>query len=251
MPKGDYEQTPAQFRTEIEALYAHHFRPVTAVALVSRQFDLPADASPMVLTFDDSTTLQYAELPDGTVKPDRAVGILLAVAKQYGNDHPVSSFYGNAGPLASKDAYLAKLTALGMELGDHTATHASLRQLDGAGVQRELAQGLAVITGAVPAAKVTTMALPFGVEPHGQALAHIGTAAGTLYNFAAVLLVGDNPARSPYDVGFDPFALPRIRSGRRTGGQTSTSTCWLPQLFSAAVRPLASDGGRCTLASPR
>lgn len=193
-------------------LYAHHFRPVTAVALVSRQFDLPAGASPMLLTFDDSTTSQYAELPDGTVKPDCAVGILLAVAKKYGDDHPVAGLYVNARYLAGKDANLAKRHALGMELGDHTATHANLRRLDGAGVQREFAQGLAVIAGAVPAAKVTTMALPFGLEPKEQALAHIGTAAGTANAFAAALLVGDNPARSPYAVGFDPFALPRIRS---------------------------------------
>ena len=251
VPKGDYDQTPAQFRTELDALYAHHFRPITAAALISRQFDLPAGTSPMVLSFDDSTTSQYAELPDGTVKPDCAVGILLAVAKRYGDDHPVASFYVNARPFGGKDTYLAKLTALGMELGDHTATHANLRQLDGAGVQRELAKGLAVITGAVPAAKVTTMALPFGVQPHDRALAHTGTAAGTSYDFAAVLLVGANPARSPYAVGFDPLALPRIRSGRRTGDQASTSTNWLPQLFSGAVRPFVSDGDPAHISFPK
>ena len=117
VPEGDHDQTPAQFRTEIEALYAHHFRPVTAVALVAGQFDLPAGPSRMLLTFDDSTTSQYAELPDGTVKPDCAVGILLAVPMKYGDDHPVARFYVNAPHLAGKDANLAKLHALGMELG--------------------------------------------------------------------------------------------------------------------------------------
>ncbi len=140
-PAGDYDQTPAQFRGRLEQLYAHHFRTITAAALAAGRVDLPAGSSPMVLTFDDSSVSQYAEQPDGTVAPDCAVGILLSVAHTYGQDHPVASFYVNAHPFAGKDADLRRLNALGMELGDHSATHADLRQLDAAGVQRELIQG--------------------------------------------------------------------------------------------------------------
>ena len=251
VPKGDYDQTPAQYRAELEQLYAHGYRTVTAADLTAGTIDLPAGRHPMVLTFDDSTVSQYRELPDGSVDPGTAVGILLAVAKAHGEDHPVASFYVNASPFAGKDAYLAKLAALGMELGDHTASHANLRQLDAAGVQRELAQGLAVITGAVPTAKVTTMALPFGASPHDRALAHTGASAGTSYDFRGVLLVGSNPARSPYAVGFDPLQLPRIRSGRRTGDQAFTSTQWLPELFSGAVTAFTSDGDPAHISFPR
>jgi len=179
-PAGDDDQTPAQFRGQLEQLYAHHFQTITAAALAAGRVDLPAGTSPMVLTFDDATVSQYAEQPDGTVAPDCAVGILLSVAHTYGQDHPVASFYVNAHPFAGKDAYLRRLSALGMELGDHTATHANLRQLNTAGVQRALTQGLAVITHAVPRASVTTMALPYGVQPRNGALAHTGTSAGQL-----------------------------------------------------------------------
>ena len=79
---SDYDQIPAQFRGRLEQLYAHHFRTITAAAvLASGRVDLPAGTSPMVLTFDDSTVSQYAEQPDGTVAPDCAVGILLSVAR--------------------------------------------------------------------------------------------------------------------------------------------------------------------------
>lgn len=246
-PKGDYDQSPAQFRAELETLYAHGFRTVTAAALVAGHPDVPAGASPMVLTFDDSTVSQYAELPDGSVDPRSAIGILLAVGHAHGEERPVASLYVNAAPFAGKDTYLGKLAALGMELGDHTATHANLRQLDDAAVQRELAAGLGVITGDVPGAAVTTMALPFGVCPRNGALAHTGRG----YDFAGVLLVGSNPSPSPYAATFDPLALPRIRSGRRTGDQTFTSTYWLPRLLDGRVTRYVSDGDPAHISFPR
>ncbi len=247
-PRGDYDQTPAQFRSELTQLYRSGYRTVTVADLVARRIDLPAGASPMVLTFDDSTASQYGELPDGTVDPVSAVGILLAVAKAHGDRHPVASFYVNAAPFRGKDRYLAKLHALGMEIGEHTATHANLRQLDDTGVQRELVQGLAVITGQVPVADVTTMALPFGVDPRNTALAYRGSWSGHRYSFRAVLLVGANPAPSPYSRGFDALALPRIRSGRRTGDQAFTSTYWLPKLLKNRY---VSDGDPSVISFPK
>lgn len=247
-PKGAYDQTPAQFRAELEWLYGAGFRTVTAGALAAGHPDVPAGRSPMVLTFDDSTTSQYAELPDGTVDPRCAVGILLDVARRHGEPHPVASFYVNAAPFGGKDRYLASLARMDMELGDHTATHANLRQLDDTGVQRELVQGLAVITGAVPGVRVTTMALPFGVHPKNRSLAHHGAFGGTTYDFRAVLLVGSNPSRSPYRVGFDPLELPRIRSGNRTGDQSFTSTYWLPRLLAGRF---VSDGDPRQISFPR
>jgi peptidoglycan/xylan/chitin deacetylase (PgdA/CDA1 family) len=243
-PTGVYDQTPGQFRAELDLLYRSGYRTVTAADLVAGRVDVPAGRSPMVLTFDDSTVSQYRERADGSVDPASAVGILLAVAHRYGEDHPVATFYVNAAPFARRDAYLASLVRLGMELGDHTATHANLRQLDDAGVQRELVEGLAVITRAVPGTKVTTMALPFGAHPRNAVLAHRGRG----YAFAGVLLVGSNPSRSPYSKAFDALAVPRIRSGLRTGDQAFTSTYWLPRLRSTRF---VSDGDPATISFPR
>lgn len=243
-PKGDYDQTPAQFRAELDLLYRSGYRTVTAADLVAGRVDLPAGRSPMVLTFDDSTTSQYRTLPDGSLDPACAVGILLAVAKRYGEDRPVATFYVNADPFAGKPGALQALHDLGMELGEHTATHANLRKLSDAGVQNELRAGLNVITDAVPGAEVTTMALPFGAHPHNSALDHRGSG----YSFAGVMLVGSGPARSPYAKGFDPLAVPRIRSGLRTGDQLFTSTYWLPKLL--ATRYI-SDGDPATISFPK
>jgi peptidoglycan/xylan/chitin deacetylase (PgdA/CDA1 family) len=250
-PVGGYDQTPAQFRAELTALYTAGYRTVTAADLVAGKVDIPAGRSPMVLTFDDSTVSQYAETADGSPAPGTAVAILLEVAKAHGEQRPVATFYVNEEPFGRHPEYLPKLAALGMELGDHTATHANLRQLSGAGVQAELAKGLTVITQAVPGAQVTTMALPFGAHPHDAAVGVKGTSGGTSYAFAGVLLVGSNPAPSPYSARFAADGVPRIRSGLRTGDQAFTSTYWLPRLAKGQVRRYVSDGDPATVAFPK
>jgi hypothetical protein len=168
-PRGVYDQTIAQFRAELASLYAHGYRTITAADLVAGHIDVPAGKKPMVLTFDDSTVSQYGELPDGSVDPKTAVGVLLDVAKKAGEEHPVATFYVNGDPFAGRPKYLAKLHEMGFEVAEHTLTHANLKQLDDAGVQAELAKGLKVITDAIPGVQVTTMALPFGVRPRNHA----------------------------------------------------------------------------------
>ena len=229
-PRGAYDQTPAQFRAELARLYKEGYRTVTAAALVAGELDdVPAGKSPMVLTFDDSTTSQYGELPDGSVDPRSAVGILIEVAKRYGEARPVATFYVNSEPFAGRDDYLKKLHDLGMELGDHTYGHTRLDRLDATGVQRELARGLEVIRRAVPGADVTTMALPLGQHPADKALAHRGRFGTTSYDFKGVMLVGAGPAPSPYSVKFRPFAVPRLLSGHDKSEPFAT-TYWLNRM---------------------
>lgn len=250
-PVGVYDQTPTQFRAELTALYAHGFRTITAADLVAGRIDVPTGKKPMVLTFDDSTVSQYAERPDGSVDPKSAVGILLDVARRAGEQRPVATFYVNGDPFGGRPRYLAALAGMGMELAEHTLTHADLGQLTDAGVQAELVRGLRLITDAVPGAKVTTMALPFGVSPRNRALAYQGSSGGTSYRFGGVLAVGSNPAPSPYSKDFQPHYIPRIRSGLRTGDQAFTSTDWLPQLFAGKVTPYVSDGDPSRISFPK
>jgi peptidoglycan/xylan/chitin deacetylase (PgdA/CDA1 family) len=250
-PRGVYDQTPAQFTAELTSLYAHGYRTMTAADLVAGHVTAPAGKKPMVLTFDDSTVGQYDELPDGSVKPGTAVAILEAVAKKAGEDHPVATFYVNGEPFAGHPSYLRHLHDMGMEIAEHTLTHADLGSLDDAHVQAELARGLKVITDAVPGDSVTTMALPFGVQPRHHALDAKGSSGGISYRFVGVFAVGANPSPSPFSKRFDPTYIPRIRSGMRTGDQAFTSTDWLPQLFSGKVTPYVSDGDPNRISFPR
>ncbi|MDT7573445.1 MAG: hypothetical protein QOE05_3619 [Actinomycetota bacterium] len=212
-PKGVYDQTPAQLKAELTRLYHQGYRTVTADAFVSGNMDVPAGKSPMVVTFDDATVSQYGELPDGSVDPKSGLGILLAVGKANGEEHPVATFYVNEEPFAGRVKYLKKLHDLGMEIGDHTLTHANLKHLNDTQVQAEIAKDLTLIQRSVPGIDVTTMALPLGIHPVNKALAAKGSFGTTAYSFKAVMLVGAGPAPSPYTAKFKPTAIPRLLSG--------------------------------------
>lgn len=41
-PAGEYDQTPAEFRDELERLYRENYRPVTAAHYIAGDLDLPA-----------------------------------------------------------------------------------------------------------------------------------------------------------------------------------------------------------------
>jgi peptidoglycan/xylan/chitin deacetylase (PgdA/CDA1 family) len=183
----------------------------------------------MVLTFDDATTSQYGELPDGSVDPASALGILLAVGKANGEEQPVATFYVNEEPFAGRAEYLKKLHDLGMEIGDHTRTHANLKRLSDAAVQAEIAQDLVLIQRAVPGVEVTTLALPLGIHPVNKALAAKGRSGGTSYDFKGVLLVGAGPAPSPFSAKFKPLAIPRLLSGHDKN-EYFAATYWLNRI---------------------
>lgn len=243
-PGGEYDQTPAEFRDELERLYREGYRPVTVSDYISGKIDIPAGTHPVVLTFDDSTISQIAFGPDGAPTADCAVGILEEFRTRYPDFEPTATFFVNNDPFAGEARALPWLAAHGYEIGAHTATHANLSGLDSTGVQRELVENVRAITAAVPGS-VRAMALPLGIFPSDRALAAAGNWDGTSYAFDAVMLVGSNPAPSPYGA-VDPAAVPRIRSGRDT--VPFDSAYWLDRL---ADQRYTSDGDPNRISFPR
>jgi peptidoglycan/xylan/chitin deacetylase (PgdA/CDA1 family) len=244
-PSGEYDRKPEDFRAELERLYAGGYRPVLARDLVAGTMDVPAGKSPVVLTFDDSTVSQYRLEPDGSVAADTAVGILLEFSKAHPDFRPIATMYVNGNPFqaGAGTLELQDLVRRGFELGAHTLTHQNLGTTDPENVQKELVEGLRVITKAVPDAKVVTMALPFGKEPQDPALAHAGTWDGQGYSFDGVFLVGSEPTRSPFAADFNPLSLPRIRSSAWDGKKPNYgSTFWLDTLDKHPERRYVSDG---------
>ncbi|MCU1641808.1 MAG: polysaccharide deacetylase family protein [Nocardia sp.] len=247
-PAGEYDQTPEKFRAELDRLQRENYRPITLSRYISGAIDLPAGTHPVVLTFDDSTTSQLAFAADGSPAPGSAIGILETFRTQHPDFAPTATFFVNNDPFADEARALPWLTAHGYEIGAHTATHANLAHLDGTGVQRELVLNLRAITTAIPGVPVRTMALPLGVFPRDHALATAGNWDGTPYTFDAVLLVGAEPAPSPYGT-FDPAAVPRIRSGRSP--VPFDSTYWLDRLDEHPDQRYTSDGDPARISFPR
>ena len=87
-PAGEYDQTPAEFRAELERLHREGYRPITAAQYAAGTVDIPAGTHPVVLTFDDSTTSQLRLTADGAPAPDCAVAILEEFAARHPDSLP-------------------------------------------------------------------------------------------------------------------------------------------------------------------
>jgi peptidoglycan/xylan/chitin deacetylase (PgdA/CDA1 family) len=250
-PKSVYDRTPADFRAELERLAAEQYVAVTAADYTAGKIDIPAGTHPVVLTFDDGDPSQLTLTAESEPAADTAVAILRDVAARHPQFRAVATFYVNADPFGDPGGKrtLPWLRDHGMEIGNHTLTHANLRQAD---PQREIAQGDAAIRQAGPGLEPVTLALPFGVHPRDAALALTGSSAGTAYHYRGVFLVGANPAPSPYADGFDPLRIPRIRSQGPTGTDAKfASTVWLDKLAATPAQRYTSDGVPTQIAYPR
>lgn len=239
---GDWNRTPADFRRDLETLYREGYRLLPLRDLLAGRITTPRGYTPVVLTFDDGwrTQCNYLE-KDGKleVDPDSAVGILEAFAKAHPDMGLAGTFYLNADPFGQPKLAKAKLEHLigeGFELGNHTVNHTNLRQASAQVGRKEMAGMVTIINQLVPGHRMDTMALPFGALPHDRSVAVSGTVDGVSYHNKAVLLVGANPAPSPYATAFDPLNLPRVQGSEAELGR------WLAYFRSHPEARFVSDG---------
>ncbi|MGH3745216.1 MAG: polysaccharide deacetylase family protein, partial [Mycobacteriales bacterium] len=246
-PRGDYDVSPAELRAQLTALADGGFVPVTMADVASRKIDIPAGRSPVVLTFDDGSRSQLSLDAAGNPTPDCAVGILQSVAAAHPGFTATGSFYINHDAFGQSDPapYLRWLDRHGYEVGDHTQTHADLRSLPAAAVQQQIGAVQATITAALGHG-ATTMALPYGAAPKPPSLALAGGSGVQAYRFDAALLVGANPASSPFSTSWVPAAVPRLRVAHRH--VEYDAAYWLPRIASTRY---VSDGDPAHISFPK
>jgi peptidoglycan/xylan/chitin deacetylase (PgdA/CDA1 family) len=252
---SEYDLTPAEFRAELQRLWKDAYVPITAAEYVSGKIDLPTGKRPVVMTFDDGSETQFGLTADGEVEPDTAVGIMLAFAKGHPGFRAAGTFYVNRDPFgAGSDAprLLNWLAQNGFEIGNHTTDHVNLESAGSDETQKQLADEAAIVEDAVPGYKIKTMALPFGVKPADASLAVRGSSGGRSYGPYAVMLVGANPAPSPFASDFDAANIPRIRSSQKpwTGAQDYAFSYWFDQLEDDPGSVYVSDGDPAKVTFP-
>ena len=138
----------------------------------------------------------------------------------------------------------------GFEIGNHTYDHEPFNTLSAREVQHQLVLGKQLIERAVPGARVETLALPLGVQPDPPALARHGRWGGESYSHRGVLLVGAEPAPSPFSTRFEPGAIPRINACPSTRQEDFCAGFWLRELAKPGRRYIA-DGDPDRLTVPR
>lgn len=246
-PDGTWTRTPENFRADLERLYAEGYRPVALADYLQGCIDLPAGTHPVILTFDDSSPGQFRYLvgPDGEprIDPESAVGILLEFAREHQDFLPRATFFVNFPNPFGQPLWAARklgeLVELGMELGNHTYSHANLRNLDAAAGVQELARAQAAVRRVLPDYALVSVALPYGALPRDEQYLLSGGEGPGAYHHLGVLLVGAQPAPSPLDPRFDPRRVPRIRADGEHLGR------WLGDLARRPERRFTSDGAAC------
>jgi peptidoglycan/xylan/chitin deacetylase (PgdA/CDA1 family) len=179
---------------------------------------------------------------------------MLAFAAKHPDFKPAGTFYVNREPFAGVRegaAMLRWLVAHGFEIGNHTKDHIPFNQLTPKEVQKEVVLGNRVITSAVPGARVVTLSLPLGVYPKPASLSYRGSWRGESYRLGGVMLVGANPAPSPFSTKFDPHAIPRIRTSPHEHVTDFGSTFWLDYLAKNPDERYVSDGDPGHVSFPR
>ncbi len=255
--KTPYDRPAADFRKDLDTLYREGYRPVSLHDYLDNRIDVPIGMTPVVLTFDDSSPTQFHYLKDGSLDPDCAFGILKAFHDAHSDFAMRGVFYMNASPTGSPSPVFGdqetaakkvkELLAAGMEVGNHTVNHPSLKKLSDDKVQKELADCVAGVHALAPEAVVDTLALPFGISPVNKKLAEAGESGGVQYHNRAVLLVGANPAPAPTGTKFNPLRLPRVQA---YGGELG-SDYWLAQFRAHPKRRYVSDGDPSTVTVPK
>ncbi|NLZ92677.1 MAG: polysaccharide deacetylase family protein [Firmicutes bacterium] len=218
--EGTWSRQVDNFRADLERLYQENYRPVNLNDYITGNINLPAGTTPFVLTFDDGSSghLRFIEQDDGKyiLDPDCAVAIILEMSKKYDDFTPAGTFFiyypvpfRQSKWIAEKLAFLKKW---GFEIGNHAYNHENLAKLSSAEVVEALAKNVRSTQEYLPGYQVTSLALPYGARAKDETALKSGEWEQTTYQNDAILLVGANPAPSPFAQNFDPFRLPRVRA---------------------------------------
>ncbi|MDX1691533.1 MAG: xylanase [Acidimicrobiia bacterium] len=254
-PEGRWARTPANLRRDVQRLVEGGYYPITASDLARGRIDVPAGKTPVVLTFDDSSSGQCRYLADGRVDGDSACGILLQAAQDHPDDwSPAASFYVlldvdvpdrvKFGQPEIAEQKMRDMVSWGMELGSHSISHFRLDQGDPESIQWQLAVPETYFESLVPGYELDTIALPLGMYPEDESLLASGSWEGQEYDHVGALEVSGGPAPSPHSAEFQPLRIPRIQVVQ------ADFDYWMNHFAANPGDRYVSDGDPATVAVP-
>ena len=254
----------ADFKQDLEILYKAGYRPVNLSDVVNNHIDVPAGMSPVALTFDDARASQFrlVEKPNAMeIDPDCAVGILEAFHKAHADWPMRATFFilpkskatlEPFGQLGLGGQKLEYITSQGMEIGNHTVTHKSLRNMTAAQIQAEVGGANKSILAAAPNAKITVFAAPMGLFPKDKKLWPLlvkGEFEGVPYDYAAAFTAAWRPMPAAASKKYNPARLERVDSTNEVNGMRD----WITKLGngSAGMPRYVSDGDPEVISYPK
>lgn len=219
--ESEWVRTPSNFRKDLLTLYEKGYRPISLRDYVNGNITTEEGYTPVVLTFDDGNKNNFEYLEDNTIDKDSAVGILIDFNKEYPDFGLAGTFFLDGdipfGQSGKEEEKIEFLLENGMDIGNHTRTHANFTDISKEDLEEEIGGQAEYLEGLIKdeSYSVNTLALPFGSRPNDDSLTKFlkeGSYEGRAYENIAILNVGWNPADSPYDGSFNFESIPRIRA---------------------------------------
>lgn len=248
---GDYATTKELFIKDLERLYEMGFVTISMSDLVNNTIDIPIGKTPVVLTFDDATKSNFYYEADGSISKNSVVGILDEFYESHEafGKNAIFYLYGS-NPFREKDFIQAKLDYLleeGYEIGTHTYTHKSFKELDGLGIQRTLGLNQAFINEYIDH-EMIHLSIPYGIRPYEDSLEYMfnGSFEGQEYHIESAVNVGWNPIYGPSHTKFNPKSINRITCG----DDNAELHYWLDYFVNHPEKRYYSDGDPETTVVP-
>lgn len=249
------------FRKHLELMRKAGWYPVNMRDVLSARLNVPKGKTPVVITFDDARRSQFYYLKNGSIDPNCAVGILLAMNKKYPNDWPNRAvFYVlpeskyNPAPFGQKP-YVGKkvkfLVEKGFEIGNHSTTHHNFSNMSAKQLAWEMDTCEKFFQKYVPGLKMDTVAIPYGAYPRNNSHLDVllngkKVAPNSTYDYKCLLMAWGGASYPPTDKRFDRKRILRI------GSEPGNIENWISALTNRkqGLRPYISDGNAYTVTVP-
>lgn len=217
----EWVRTPENFKKDLQILYDKGYRPISLTDYVTGNITTPQGYTPVVITFDDGNKNNFEYLEDGTINKDSAVALLMDFHKENPDFFPATTFFLNGDvPFGQRELINKKFEYLienGMDIGNHSRTHANFTEASVELLQSEIGGQIQHLESFIEGEEysVNTIALPYGTRPKDDSKIKYlknGSYNDVPYENIAILNVGWNPGYSPYDSRFNQESIPRIRA---------------------------------------
>lgn len=249
----------ADFKKDLELLYAAGFRPVNLSDVLNNNIKLAPGKSPVVITFDDARASQFRLIETATerrIDPNCGLGILQAFHKKHPDWEMRATFFVLPRSTRTQEPFgqpggddkFRYLLEQGMELANHSIHHRSFRNMTPAQIQAEIGGAHNRILKAAPEAKLSAVALPMGIYPQKKHWPYLikGTYEGKSYQYKAALLAAWRPVPAPASKKYDPMRLERIAPTNGVNGVRF----WIKKLSEGGDR-YVSDGDPNVISVPK
>lgn len=223
-PEARWTRTPENFKSDLEWLYKNNYYPMNLKDILTSFKGLPEGKTPVILTFDDSSSSQFRYLPNGSIDPKCAVGIIKNFHKKHKDSWPMRAtffilvqtnnpdrnIFGQEENPSLKSKKLQALAKMGMEVASHTYSHDRLSIISPGAAKYSLAKSSKELSQ-LSSQEIVSLATPMGLYPSDESVFN-SKYQKIEYNFKLVAEVAGGLEVLPSNPKFNPYHIKRIQT---------------------------------------